>query len=214
MGELTKSNTSSSPWEVAAGSSATRPLQGDVIKFRDGRFYIGKEQRQAADDWRLGVVDLRSYWVRWEGGRPAEHREQTLSDCPERNELGYLDESKWENGMNGPQDPWQDVRYLYLIDPKTALTYTFTTQTFGGRRAVAQLASQVARVQQAQPGALPFIHLRWVEMPTQWGKKTKPFFEIVGWTQGVGAQAMNEAGASKTIESGRNLPDLDEEIPF
>jgi hypothetical protein len=220
MGELAKSATPLSPWEREALGGSARVLQGDTIKFRDGRYYIGKEQRQASDDWKLGVVDLRSFWVRWEDGQPAEHIEQTPNDTRERNDLGYLDTSQWEEGLNGPQDPWQDVRYLYLIDPKTAQTYTFVTQTFGGRSGIAQLASQIARVQAAQPGALPFVNLRWSEMPTRFGKKTKPYFEVVGWTQGVGGPAQaaepDPSRGKMSVESGRALSssELDDDIPF
>jgi len=207
---------------MAAQDASATMIQGEPIKFRDGRYYIGKGEREASQDLRLGVIDVRFCWVRWENNRPVEQIEQTSEDLISRDTLGHLDEAQWEHGMNGPRDPWQDMRYLYLIDPKTAFTYTFVTQTIGGKNAVGRLAAQIARVQRSQPGALPYILLRFADMTTQYGKKTKPHFEVVGWTQGIVSEAQRESAdptpkPKMTITSGRNAPrveDLDDDIPF
>ena len=202
-----------SNWSLAAQSSGGY-LQGDAIKFRDGRYYIGKSEKPAPEDFRLAVIDVVSAWVRWEDGKPAEQIEQTPDKVVTRDMLGHDNEDEWEDGINGPRDPWQDTRYLYLIDPKTAISYTFVTTTIGGKGAIRTLAAQIERVQRVQPGALPFIQLRFADMKTQWGSKAKPFFEVVGWTQGVGASAPIEPG-KMTIESGKKpLEPIDDDIPF
>jgi hypothetical protein len=211
-------------WEQAAEENAGNYIQGDSIKFRDGRFYIGKEGRAAPDGMRLAVTDLRECWVRWENGRPAQHIERSPGTPRiKREELGYPDETEWEVGIDGrPQDPWQDARYLYLVDPKTAAIYTFTTATWGGRSAVAQLGDQIARAQRAHPGALPIVKLKWAEWPTRHARKTKPLFEIVDWRRSEGAEtpppsAPERQRGSVTIESGRRAParqEIDDEVPF
>jgi hypothetical protein len=210
-------------WEQAAAENAGNYIQGDVIRFRDGRYYIGKEGRAAPEGMRLAVVDLRSCWVRWEGGRPAEQVEQSPgSRLITREELRFLNESEWDAGLDGePRDPWQDSRYLSLIDSKTAASYTFITATWGGRSAIAALSDQIARAQRAHSGALPIVELKWTEMPTQYGRKTKPLFEVVDWRRGPGADsappappaAPGRSRGSTTIESGRKAP-IDDNIPF
>jgi hypothetical protein len=208
-------------WEQAAAENAGNYIQGDVIRFRDGRYYIGKEARAAPEGMRLAVVDLRSCWVRWEDGRPAEQVEQSPgSRVITREELGFLNESEWDAGLDGePRDPWQDSRYLALIDPKTAASYTFITATWGGRSAIAALSDQIARAQRAHPGALPIVELGFTEMPTQYGRKTKPAFKVTGWNRGAGPEADSPPSApgrargSTTIESGRKAP-IDDDIPF
>ena len=47
------------PWEQAAAENTGNYIQGDSIKFRDGRFYIGKDGRPAPDNMRLAVTDLK-----------------------------------------------------------------------------------------------------------------------------------------------------------
>jgi hypothetical protein len=169
---------------------------------------------------RLAVVDLRSCWVRWEDGRPAEQVEQSPgSRLITREELGFLNESEWDAGLDGePRDPWQDSRYLSMIDPKTAASYTFITATWGGRSAIAALSDQIARAQRSHPGALPIVELKCTEMPTQYGRKTKPLFEVVDWRRDPGADSAPPAApgrsrGSTTIESGRKAP-IDDDIPF
>jgi hypothetical protein len=225
MGEIVRTGAGAlTAWEQAAAENAGNYIQGDSIRFRDGRYFIGKEGRAAPEAMRLVVADLRSVWVRWENGRPAEQVEQRPGErLITLKELGFLHENEWEEGLDGsPQDPWQDSRYLGLVDPKTAASYTFITATRGGRSAIAALSDQIARAQRAHLGALPIIELRWVEMPTQYGRKTKPLFEVVDWRRGEGAEppppsAPERARGQMTIESGRRAMSsnpIDDDIPF
>jgi hypothetical protein len=67
MGEIVRtSNGALTAWEQAAAESVGNYIQGDSIKFRDGRYYIGKDERAAPEAMRLAVTDLRACWVRWE----------------------------------------------------------------------------------------------------------------------------------------------------
>jgi hypothetical protein len=41
-------------------------------------------------------------WVRWKDGKPVEYRVRELGGrLPERDELGFDDEDKWEPGPDG-----------------------------------------------------------------------------------------------------------------
>ena len=122
-------------------------------------------------------------WVRWQDGKPAEHIVRRPGErLPERDSLGFTDESQWETGPSGePKDPWANTRLVYLVDENTAEAFTFSTSSWGGRDAVIALGDTIARMRAVHPEATPIIELRAVEMPTRFGKKSKPSFKIVGW---------------------------------
>ena len=63
----------------------------------------------------------------------------------------------------------------------TADAYTFSTSSWGGREAVIGLGDTIARMRRAHPDAVPIVELRAREMPTKWGKKSKPVLKVVGW---------------------------------
>jgi hypothetical protein len=62
---------------------------------------------------------------------------------PERDELGDLNKTEWElDPDDQPKDPWQNTRFVYLVDPISAEAYTFVTASWGGRQAVNVLPSK------------------------------------------------------------------------
>jgi len=144
-----------------------RFTKGRVIKFRDGAYFINRNEPILADELKLLVIAVTVAWVRWGDGMPVEHRiTRPHQRHPEREELSHLDESEWPIGFGDkPTDPWRDSRYVYLLDPGTAEDYTFVTETFGGRRAVGDLANQIAKVRCAHPDAIPLISLSSEMMP-------------------------------------------------
>ena len=86
---------------------------------------------------------------------------------------------RWQDGK--PKDPWQNTRFVYLVDPVTAEAFTFSTSSWGGRGAVSDLADQIQRMRFAQPGAVPVVELQAAPMLTKFGKKSKPWFKVVDW---------------------------------
>ena len=153
--------------------------------------------------------------MRWSGGKPAEYRVREVGRrLPDREELGDQDEADWEAGPSGePRDPWQSTRFVYLVDPMTAEAFTFSTSTWGGRGAVADLGDQIQRMRYANPGAVPVVELHAAPMLTKFGRKSKPWFKVVDWKM-TGAAP----GATPQIESKNTITEtskvMDDEIPF
>jgi len=111
-----------------------RFTKGRVVKFRDGAYFINRNEPILADERQLIVTCVTVAWVRWEDGRPVEHRiTGPHQRHPEREKLSHRDESEWPIGFGDkPADVWRDSRYIYLLDPKTAEEYSFVTETYGG----------------------------------------------------------------------------------
>jgi hypothetical protein len=143
---------------AAAAVEADRHLiKGEIVKFVDGTWSINKVP--VAKDARFIPIKLAMALVKWENQRPVEYVwPKPNGFLPARESLGDTDESKWPAGLDGrPKDPWQNTRFIYLTDVKTAETHTFTNRTTGIRHCYSALAQAVATMRRAHKHALPMV---------------------------------------------------------
>jgi hypothetical protein len=202
-------------WGAAAGEAAGRTIRGRILKFADWRWSAGREAAPIDSGKRLMALATVALWVRWENGRPVEHRLRELGRAlPERDELGHTDENQWEDTLDGRrQDPWQNTRLVYLVDPDTAEAFTFSTSSFGGRSAVSDLGDQIMRMRTVHPDAVPLVELQAQEMPTKFGRKSKPLFKVIGWKTSAG-EAPEQPIVERQIAPPTRAQEMDDEIPF
>jgi hypothetical protein len=170
-------------WGEAAAEQEASVIRGTLLKFSDWNWFKGKESTKIEEGTQLVALSTRAAWVKWADNKPTEYKMRaTGKDLPEREELGDTDESKWPLGPDKqPRDPWQNTRFVYLLDPKTAEAFTYSTSSWGGRGAVMDLGSQISRVRYARPGAVPLVELQAQPHITKFGRKSKPFFKIIEW---------------------------------
>jgi hypothetical protein len=203
-------------------NTSTTMIVGKMLKYIDGRYTVDKTETMPANTTLVAVGTITA-WVHWENSKPIEHRiTQPGQSHPYRDELPDQDEKNWPPGMNDePSDPWRDTRYLHLIDPQTGADYTFVTDSFGGRRAVGDLKSQIANVRSVHPEAVPLVQLATTTMKTRFGQKPRPEFKIVGW-RGMhdtatppqdAPRASGRSNAGKTIAAPVDS-DMDDDVPF
>jgi hypothetical protein len=178
-------NNGNDGWGDAAAENAGRVLRGNLLKFSDWTWSKGGGA-ELKDGTQLVALGTVRAWVKWEGGKPAKYLiPEAGRAMPEREELGDLNQDDWEAGVDGkPKDPWQNTRFVHLVDPVSAEIFTFSTSSWGGRGAVADLAEQIQRVRYANPGALPVVELSAAPMVTKFGKKSKPLFKVIEWRKG------------------------------
>ena len=217
-------------WDDAAEEASERMIRGQLLKFADWRWTAGKEATPIAEGTRLVALATAAMWVFWQAGRPVDHIVRRPGErLPERDKLSHASEKEWPAGPSGePQDPWQNTRLVYLIDPETAEAYTFSTSSWGGRSAVIDLGDTITRMRTTHPDAAPIVELRAVEMPTRFGKKSKPALKVVGWKNASGSGSEPaRTGPRPIITSGRpravetpppieayDGPDDSSDIPF
>jgi hypothetical protein len=205
-------------WGDAAAEASERMIRGTLLKFADWRWTTGKEATPIADGTKLVALATVAMWVRWEDKKPAEYRmRESGRRLPDREELGHNDESQWDKDLSGePQDPWRNTRLVYLVNPSTAAAFTFSTSSWGGRGAVVDLGDQISRMRSVHADAVPIVELHAAEMPTKYGRKSRPVFKIVEWKT---ADAGEPAPAERQItaqEAKQTIDhhDMDDEIPF
>jgi hypothetical protein len=170
-------------WGDAAAEQEASVIRGTLLKFGDWRWSKGKEGTEVEEGTKLVALQTRAAWVKWNDGKPCEYIMRIAGKAlPEREELGDTDESKWPLGPDKQaKDPWQNTRFVYLIDPLTAEAFTFSTSSWGGRGAVNDLAAAISRVRAARPNAVPLIELQAQPHQTKFGRKSKPFFKVIEW---------------------------------
>jgi hypothetical protein len=190
-------------WEDAAAEAEKQLLRGSMLKFSDWNWSVGKEAVPMEKGRQLVAVNVAAAWVRWEDGKPVEYRLRVAGDrMPEREELGDDNEAAWEGR---PRDPWQNTRFVYLIDPLSAELFTFSTSSWGGRAAVIDLADQIKRMRGAHPDAVPVVQLEAAPMQTRFGRKSKPLFKVIGWKSPSGDGGTAPGGAAPSGDGGTAL---------
>jgi hypothetical protein len=199
-------------------------LVGKIAKFTiDAKYRVDKTDH-LPDYTSLVAINVTTAWVKWQGGKPIEHRiTQPGQVHPDRDDLPDQDKATWEPGLDGePADPWRDTRYLLLIDPRTGQVYTFVTDSFGGRKAIGDLKSQIGNVRFAYPGAVPVVQLASTMWKTPFGLKPRPEFKVIGWrNKDNAAVQLTDGEQNKTAEQrpteiqppfNDQIPSFDEEL--
>jgi hypothetical protein len=200
----------------AAADYSENLLRGELLKCTDGHWFVGKEGSALAHDTRMVALGTAASWVKWVNGKPDEFRIRRAGETMlERDELGDNVAADWETGPDGqPRDPWQNTRFLWLVDPKTAAAYTFSTSSWSGRSAVIGLGDQITRMRVARPGVNPIIEFSSAPLQTKFGRKMKPVLKIVGWVGG-GGEGADVKQIGKAPAKAEVLDDMmDDACPF
>jgi hypothetical protein len=196
-------------WNAPPDESG-RQIAGELLRFDNGKWYIGKEKTPVADGTRFLAMAIQVGWKCWEGGKVVKFVSEIDGRYPRREQLGHLDETRWPKGLDGkPSDPWQNSREALLVNPRTFEQFTFCIASKGGRSALDDLKASVATARRISPGVVPVVELASKMMSTQFGMKPKPYLKIIGWRfpqEGTGLLGV------ATPKGGNG--DLDDEIPF
>jgi hypothetical protein len=200
-------------WDDTAAEMDSQFLRGTLLKFADWRWSKGKDGDEVEKGTQFVAIGITAAWVKWVDGKPAQHiKREPGRVLPDREELGDLDASLWQPGPDGkPRDPWQNTRYVYLLDPISMEVLTFSTSSFGGRAAAINLADQIKRMRGLGcASALPVVELGADKMPTKFGMKSKPLFKIVKWYGG----GNENGGGPKEIAPPSLKEEMNDDIPF
>ena len=205
-------------WDAAASDSANKPMKGQSIKFDAGAYFIGKEKTLIKVDRRFVAMDLAQGWQFLKKDCPAEYVMRPIDGPKPPRPDSFTDESEWPDELDGkPADPWKYTRFLYLLDPLTAETFTFTSSTWGGLRGIDDLTQQIKLMRTTEPGAVPIVELQSAAWSTKFGIKQRPFFKVVGWhIKKIEAPKLISDNSSDGGGSGPKVVNdmMDDEIPF
>jgi hypothetical protein len=214
---------------MAAALRTRTGFNGTALKFIKGKWCLGRDevgipasaQFIARPDWSMHG------WSRWRDRRLVDFRIGFIADDfkpPARHELGDTDREQWAIWSDN-RDPWVLQWHLPLFGMVSGEAFVWSTDTVGGKQALADLLSAYA--DQADSGELknlPVVELRSSSYPHQdYGRVHTPQFDIVGWAEppATARPALPVAAPAalpdtKTISAPRASieQDMDDEIPF
>lgn len=198
-----------------ARAANRRTIVGDILKFSKGDWAAGQNDEEIDEGSQFVAMmdELMIGWVRWDGGRPVEHRMGKLVEGfhpAKRAELGDMDEAEWEyDGGGKKRDPWQLTNYLILKDRDTDRLFTFAPSSRGGLSAIGQLCEAYGKAIRAKPDQFPVVEIGTSSYKhDSYGKIKVPTLTVVGWAPKAAAMAALDAGTAHADD------DPDGDIPF
>jgi hypothetical protein len=173
---------------------------GRIMKFnKDGRFTTG-DGEEVAQDRNFAVIhdQIQVGYIKFGGkGEAPERRMGPLFNGyrpPPRSELGDLDQTQWDIGLNGqPQDPWQPQIQIPLADVMTEELYLFGTTSVTGRKACGNLIAQAQRMARNDPDNYLVVALRTGGFNhAKFGRVKTPSFLVRGKVPKSGAASKSD----------------------
>jgi hypothetical protein len=203
--------------------NSDRLIRGSLLKFVDGVWDTRDGETIPA---MLLVMDITKGLQRWAKNLPVETIMQKagepLPDVELLNEA--IPQEEWEPGIDGkPRAPWQLNHVVYLVDPKTATSFTFSNSTTGARIATEKLKERIETMRRLRGESVTaVVSLGLKAMKTQFGQKQRPDFVIEKWFGfggGEGAAQIEHkpdggGGAFKKIAPPTLAEEVGDEVPF
>jgi len=210
-------------------------LNVNRLAFVKGEWQLGRDKLAVnGTQWAARVDWLFHGWtMRWDG-KIRDYRLGYVADRyvpPRRDELGYQDQEQW-GIWNKKRDPWTLQWSLPLFNQVSGEEVIYSTDTLGGRDALAALLQAFADRVDSNPNdgkVLPIIELGTssYQHPDR-GKILIPVLDIVGWApapnkprpplpKGEPPRALPAASAKPEAIEGPHTSlanGMDDEVPF
>jgi hypothetical protein len=199
--------TATNPWLDAAREASTGI--GKLLKFAKGHYESGDDEIKLGTELVAHVDQIARGWVKFADGKLVGQHIAKIAErtrLPERDELGDLDQSKWEADAKGERrDPWVLQWYLPLSDMSSGDVLTFVSASHGGVSAIGKLCSIYGR--RRGTGPLPVIKLAVRSYKHKdYGRIETPDFTVVGWD--------DPAGPSLSAAEPSHSDEMSDSIPF
>lgn len=213
-----KDNIAHLPASTREAENIMREAQKDagydrMMKFKKGVYYVDNAEVPLGTQFVAHAIGWAKAWIKFENGKRADYKVYRIlsgESPPDRDQLGDMDQDKWETSdmTRQPKDPWTKQNLLPL-ENEAGDHFIFVSGSTGGARAVSDLCAAWARKSHREPACgQPIVKLRTVMMPSKrFGNVPRPHFEIVGWDGGSSAPV-------REVQALSGDSDMDDEIPF
>lgn len=182
-GAISTYNDGRDPFEAFADEAAPRFLIGEPLTYKKGNWLLGQDNVPVGTALVVIMELLLHGWQRWEDSRPTTRLFARIARGerpPARMELGDNDSNQWAPDKFGnPRDPWQETMMLPMLSPDGATVATFSTSSWGGRKAIGELSRAYVKGRGKNPDAFPVVLLRSrTRHSPDYGSIQEPFFEL------------------------------------
>jgi hypothetical protein len=194
------------------GDGASRLIKGTKLKFTNDFEWVTDDDTVIAADREFLAIEVIKTFQKWIGDRPVETHvlpaHEKLPDIDALNKKAPREE--WREKFGKEVGPWEWAYVVYLLDPQTMQIFTFPTGTVGGSQAVRELRETVGMARRLRGENLyPRVRLGDTFMPTGFGGRQRPHFEIVGY-EILGATAALPVAEPKQIEAPKPADPLEQ----
>jgi len=190
--------------------TSNRVIQGELVKFTNEVNWVTGAGEELPSDLELVVIDIGRVVQKWKDGNPVETRVlqpgEKFPDIDALNET--VPKKEWAEGPDGkPRGPWQSQHVVYLLDPRKMGRYTWPTGTVGGAIAVRDIVDRTCWMRKYRgANVYPVVRLSDVFMPTRFGGRQRPYFNIERWISLDGSGAVLTPTELPALESPPTAP--------
>ena len=203
------------------GTDAALPvavIRGALVKFSiDFHWVLQRDGVALPPDLELIVIDISRIVQRWINAKPIEtiilEPGQPFPDMTKLNE--EAPEAEWTEKFGKMSGPWQKQMIVYLLDPKTMDRYTFATNSVGGSIATREIVDRTNWMRKLRGAHVyPVVSLSDKFMPTNFGGRQRPHFEIKRWVALGSDQKVLTEKTAELAKSGETVtePSLAEQM--
>jgi hypothetical protein len=169
-----------------------RLIKGTLLRWNETNDWMDRDGLRPPEI--LLVLALTEAFQRWKNKKVID--EIMIKPLPDLETLNSsISVSEWELGLdNRPKPPYAHQKIVYLIDPATAGFFTYINSTFGARICWDNLRERVITMRTLRgQRVVPLVKLSHRPMKTAFGMKHRPEFEIVGWRNLGGKDAIGSS---------------------
>jgi hypothetical protein len=161
------------------GSHNSRLIRGIRVSWNRTQHWHDRDGVAVPSE--MFLVSVREFLQRWKDGRPEIIDAKPLPRADDLNSA--IPVSDWQIGIDGqPTPPWQHTVAFYFINLASGETYTFASSTVGAHIAYDRICDAVTNMRALRGAKVsPLVHLSERPMKTNFGPRTRPHLEIVGW---------------------------------
>jgi hypothetical protein len=212
---------------VEGAEQQNRIIQGSLMKFTNEATWVSGDEELPVD-LELVAVNVSRIVQKWKDRLPVEtivlEPGQKFPDLKKLN--ADVPQDEWEEGPEGKlRGPWQAQYLVYLVDLKTSMDrFTYATGTTGGGIAVRDLVDRTDLMRRFRGSRIyPVVRLSDTFMPTRYGGRQRPHFNIVRWVMLDGGGQALPAAELPAIAGPPTVPEVkppsakevtDDEIKF
>jgi hypothetical protein len=194
-----------------------RVIQGTLVKFTNEATWITPDGKELSEGLELIAVDVARIVQKWANQLPVETIVlEPDAKWPDVDDLNaQTPKAEWVDGPDGqPRGPWQAQRVVYLVDPATMTRYSYPTGTTGGSIAVRELVDQTKWMRRFRgANVYAVVTLGDKFMPTRFGGRQRPHFNIKRWMSLGGGDAEQAALPAQTVSRPSLKEEMGDEIP-
>ena len=189
-------------------------FRAPYMRFVKGTYELGAEREPVPPGTQFMTLAAQEGWVRLARGEPVRKvPREPGKPFPQRSELGDTDQSQWPLFDGQPSDPWTLSNEVLLTEKETGRPVIFTTTSWTGREAVADLCRLITYQRRTRgANARPIVSIGVGTYRSRRGPVATPKFTIADWIDSDGLEPATTESGPTSLPPSKLATDLTEHL--